>query len=156
MFKEKIKNIPAQTKVEQKIPDNENLEEINEKKVDEEISNLENNISDLKKEIEEIGGEEKLAEEINKNDVMATRWADRIKRTKYLISSIALAIPTLALGFADANILPLINWEVADDKQLGQNLVYVTVLGLLGSIATITEFIKNQKRVNEANRFSSI
>ena len=126
-----------------------------EKEVGIEILKLEENLNGLRQDIEDMGGEDKLQEELDKNELLSTRWSDRYKRTMYLINSIILTLSTGTFAAVDASALPKINWDIPDDKTLGLCLTAATVVGVLSSIASIKEFIKHQKRATAANKILS-
>lgn len=126
-----------------------------EKEIENEILSLESNLEGFKQEIENIGGQDALQEELDKNELLANKWKNRYDRTKMLISSVILGLSTSAIGFADSQILPQINWDLPDDQTMGQYLTAMTIIGTIGAITTFVEFIKNQKIVNATNKLSN-
>lgn len=150
-FFEKNKNV-ATPEAE---PEQEQLEPVIEKEIEDEILNLENNLEGFKDDIENMGGEEALQKELENNELLANRWKNKYNRTKNLITSISLAIPTAVLGVADYNALPQINWDLPADQQLGGALIAFTVIGAIGTITTFLDFLKNQRKVHDANHLMS-
>jgi len=152
-FEKKI--VPPVSEIVPPVSEEEQLENQTEQEIDNEILSLESNLEGFKQDIENIGGEDALQKELDKNELLSERWKNKFNRTKMLLNSIALGASTAVLGFADKNILPQINWDIADDKTMGQYITAVTIIGLIGTIATFTEFIKNQKKVNAASKILS-
>jgi len=116
--------------------------------IDQEILKLEENVEGLQQDIEALGGEEGLQEELDKRQLIANRFSDKMKRTINLLHGTLLSLSTSFLVFADTQVLPKINWDLADDNTLGKALTAGTILGVIGSIVAIKEYIKYQKRVS--------
>lgn len=146
---------PFEKKVVPPVLENEQPEKGVEQEIDNEILSLENNLEGFKQDIENIGGEEALQKELENNDLLANSWKNRYNRTKMLLCSIILGASTTAIGFVDSQVLPQINWDLADDKKMGQYLATFTILGIIGTIAGFVEFIKNQKKVSATNKLIS-
>lgn len=123
-----------------------------EKEIDSELSKLEISVDDLKQDIKEAGGEEKIQEEFTKNELLASRFEDRTNRTRSLIDALILGMSTGGLAIANTQVFPQINWDLPDDKRTGVLLISATVIGLISTTTTIIDFVKAQKRVSATNK----
>ncbi len=134
---------------------NEQSENQVEQEIDNEILILEKNLEEFKQDIENIGGEDALQEELNKNELLFNRWKNKFNRTEMLLNSIGLCMTTTALGFADSQVFSQMNLDLVANQKAIEVMTVATVLGAIGAIMTFVDFIKNQKRVNKASEIIS-
>lgn len=124
-----------------------------EREIDQEILILENNVAGLQEDIENFGGEEKLQEELERNDLLASRWTDRLRRVHAGISGLVLTAATGGLVWATevSHLFEKIVWDIPDDAKIGAVVIGTMVVGATIALQQIGDFMRYQKRVSRAD-----
>lgn len=123
----------------------ENLEGSKEKELSLEVSKLESNLEGLEGDIDSLGGEEGLQEQLDSNEIFKSEFLTKLDKMKYLIGSVVLPTAAGILAYAETKL----DWNNVMDRDTGQTMTAGIVIALIGSALSIAKYLKESKNEKE-------
>ena len=154
MLENPFKNIfKKETEKPEEVSNNLEKEGSLEREINQELLGLEGNVSALEEDIESLGGEAALQTELERNELLASRWTDRLKRLHAGINAVVMGGSAIGLAWATkaSHLFERLNLDLPDDVDVGGVVIIAMLTAVTLALHQAREFLQYQGRVAKAN-----